>query len=245
MGALLPLLQLVVSGNAHNWACLLPSKAEKTLEQLGEVLKHAETYRRHHAQLSMPYPESALDYPQLDAWLEECRRLHVAWFLPRCLGMRRMRQNLRALATCRSNPSCLSDLTALVGMRDARKAAVECSVDLPGHLSGGVKLMRSTLEEAQRIAELLRSVSAVDEPLFERLFRRNSVLTTPGAPARETLALFAEKAEKWTQCRAELVENLGVDSDAVLPMGEELTPWQEAIMAARRSWRDIAIWNGL
>ena len=244
MGALLPLLQLVVSGNAHNWACLLPSKAEKTLEQLGEVLKHAETYRRHHAQLSMPYPESALDYPQLDAWLEECRRLHVAWFLPRCLGMRRMRQNLRALATCRSNPSCLSDLTALVGMRDARKAAVECSVDLPGHLSGGVKLMRSTLEEAQRIAELLRSVSAVDEPLFERLFRRNSVLTTPGAPARETLALFAEKAEKWTQCRAELVEILGVDSDAVLPMGEELTPWQEAIMAARRSWRDIAIWNG-
>ena len=104
--------------------------------------------------------------------------------------------------------------------------------------------MRSTLEEAQRIAELLRSVSAVDEPLFERLFRRNSVLTTPGAPARETLALFAEKAEKWTQCRAELVEILGVDSDAVLPMGEELTPWQEAIMAARRSWRDIAIWNG-
>ncbi len=243
MGTLLPVLQLVVAGNTCDWSCLLPSKAEKTLEKLEEILKHAEAYRRHHAQLSMPYPESALDYPQLDAWLEECRRLHVAWFLPRYLGMSRMRRNLRALATCRSNPSCLSDLTSLVGMREARKAAAECSIGLPSHLSGGVKMMRSVLDDARHIAEQLRALSAVDEPLFERLSRRNSVLSTPGAPARETLAIFAEKTEKWEQCRTALAELLGVSSELPLPVGADLPRWQESIISSRRSWRDIAIWN--
>ncbi len=240
MPTLLPALQFAAT-NAEDWGALLPSRASATMQKLSSLQQHVALYRRHKAELTLPYPESALDNPMLDAWLNETKMLYVSWFLPRFFGMMRMRKNLRAMAVSRETPDCLKDLTALVAMRDARKAAT--AVDgVPKHLAKGVDYTESDTVAAHAASKALQCVAAVDEPVLERLMMPDSVLRRPGSPARETLAAYAAKSAHWQQCRESLASLLGGDP-ALLPQEGKAQAWGKLLMEARHNWRDIVIWN--
>ena len=242
MEGLLPALQFISSADGVDWAALLPSRVEKTFSAINTLREHASYYRRQRAKLSLPYPESALDEPMLDAWLAECKRLHVSWFLPRFFGMMRMRTNLRSLALSRETPDCLSDLMALQAMRETRKAA-NAVTGLPEHLARGLAMAESDVEAAHVAKQAFAAVQAVDEPLLERLMLSGSALNTPGAPARETLVAYVEKSAQWEQSRVALAALLGHEGVAELPCGDAVAAWCESLTAARRDWRDVVIWN--
>ena len=240
MPALLPALQQAAAGRC-DWSALLPSRAAATLQKVSALQQHASTYRQHKAALTLPYPDSSLDEAMLDAWLAECKRLYVSWFLPRFFGMMRMRKNLRALAISRETPDCLKDLTGLVAMRDARKAAAAIT-GLPPHLAKGLDFADADAESVRAAVAALKDVSAADEPILERLMQPNSVLQLPGSPARETLAAYAQKAAQWQQCRETLAELLGTQL-AEIPQDTTVQNWCRTLLGARRQWRDVVIWN--
>ncbi|MBR5876106.1 MAG: DUF4011 domain-containing protein [Akkermansia sp.] len=241
MPALLPALQFAASSGGDDWSFLLPSRAAATMQKLKTLQQQVALYQQNKAGLTLPYPDSTLDNPMLDTWLGETKMLYVSWFLPRFFGMMRMRKNLRALAVSRATPDCLKDLTALVAMREARKAAAAV-VGLPEHLHKGLDYSPADAESVNTAAMALKDVLPVDEPVLERLLQRGSVLQLSGSPARETLAAYAEKSTLWQQCRASLAELLGGEL-ADIPQGCETQTWCKSLMEARRNWRDIVIWN--
>ena len=242
MDGLLPALQFIGASGGDDWAALLPSRAEKTMAAIKTLREHAAYYHQQRAKLSLPYPTSALDEPMLDAWLAECKRLHVSWFLPRFFGMMRMRTNLRSLALCRETPDCLSDLMALHAMRETRKAA-DAVTGLPEHLARGLAMADSDVEAARVAQQAFAAVQEMDEPMLERLMLKGSALTTPGAPARESLFAYVEKTAQWQQSRAALAQLLGHEGVDALPCGDAVAAWCESFAASRRNWRDVVIWN--
>ena len=241
MPAMLPALQFAAASGGEDWTALLPSRAGATLQKLKALQQQVDLYHQHKGGLTLPYPDSALDNPMLDTWLGETKLLYVSWFLPRFFGMMRMRKNLRALAVSRATPDCMKDLTALVCMREARKAAAAVG-GLPAHLDKGLDYSPADAAAVTAAVAALKDVAPVDEPVLERLLQRGSVLQIAGSSARETLAAFAEKSAQWQQCRATLAELLGgVPAD--IPQGLEVQDWCKVLMQSRRNWRDIVIWN--
>ncbi len=241
MPSLLPALQFVAACGGEDWAALLPSRAAATMQKLKALQQQVEVYQQHKAGLTLPYPDSALDNPMLDTWLGETKLLYVSWFLPRFFGMMRMRKNLRALAVSRNTPDCLKDLTALVAMREARKAAAAVA-GLPAHLAKGLDYSAADAAAVAAAATALKDVLPADEPVLERLLQPGSALLQTAAPARETLAAFAEKSAQWQQCRTTLAELSGGNL-AEIPQGLEVQDWCKTLTEYRRNWRDIVIWN--
>ena len=242
MEGVLPALQFISQADGADWSALLPSRAARTLTSINALQAQVACYRQQKATLSLPYPESAVDEPMLDAWLAECKRLHVSWFLPRFFGMMRMRTNLRALALSRENPECLRDLMALHAMREARNAA-NAVTGIPAHLGRGLAFSESDAAAVQQAKLAFIAVQAVDEPLMERLMLSGSALNAPGAPARETLAVYVEKTAQWQQIRAALAQLLGENTVSSLPFSGSAAAWCESLTGARLHWRDVVIWN--
>lgn len=239
---LLPALQFVVSANGNDWSSLLPSQAKKTKRKLSSLKRQATLYHQLKTGLSLDYPESALDNPLLDSWLAETQRFYVSWCIPRFFGMMRMRKKLRLLAVSRETPDCLTDLTNLIAMREARKTASAVS-GLPEHLAKGVDYGVSEENAVNAAVQALKIVPESEEPVLARLLQPDSVLQKNGSPTRDILASYTEKINEWQHCRKTVAGLLAAELSDIPDSADAVQDWCKILLDSRAHWRNITIWN--
>ena len=210
---------------------LLPSRAAATLHTLRALLPHAEEYRRQRAQLSLSYPESMTEEPELDSLLRDCRMATVSWFLPRFFALRRIGKLLQLMASDSRKPNCLRDLQSLVAMREAKRALA--GADLPGALNRGTALTAEDLSAAEATAAALSPAAGEWEALTAELLADTGRMTHA---ARE-LAQLAELNRALAEEQKTLDRLTATDTTA------HPADWADSLLSCRAQWRDLVLRN--
>ena len=240
-----PLLETLAQHPERAHTAFLPSYAEKTLATLRELCAAAAHCRELRARLSLPYPDSVLQEPELDAWLRRCRELMVSNFISRWFGLRKMRKMLCLLAMTEGKPDCLRDLTALTELRDARRRLAERDWSaLPAHLFKGEATGAAEQEEGEESVRLLRALLPEDEEAAARLFADPALLPTPLNAAGRAAAALTETRRRMQETQQQLSSLLGhALTGREEQMEGEGAAWAESLLQQRTRWRDICIWN--
>ena len=223
---------------ARDNTALLPTHAWKTLQTLGQMLPHAETYRTLRGKLSTPYAKEVLQDAELPRMLQRHQETRGSFFLLAWWVDFRTRRHLKKY-TGGHTPNCQGDLAALVEMQREYAALQEGAVSLPPHLCNTVELTAAHLAEAEHTAQALQGIGPM-EACAEQLMHGD-------APQGCGPALSALQRE--IQARdamlAELAPLLGSDTaakDFSARAGEAAT-WAGALLELRPRWRDIMGWN--
>ncbi len=222
---------------------LLPARAFHVLARMRQELALAGKYQDARRSLSLDYPESALDEPQLDQWLREWKVAHVSNFFSRFFAQRRIRKNLRLLAFSRQKPDALADLTNLLAMRAARdelRASLAADGSLPQYRKG-VEMTQAQLEAAEQLAANLQQVSHLTA-LAEAWLGGHSPMA-PGSPA---LGLHTHLQECRAEIRAHestLARLLGAVPPAFEGHAEAALARVAELAALRDRWHELVLWN--
>lgn len=220
----------------------LPAHAAANLKTAEQLAAHAEQCRALRAQFSLPYPDSAMDAPDLDALLRECRELSVSFFLTRWWGMRRITRTLRGMALSTAKPDCLRDLTALVNLREERRAlAAVDDAALPAAFRKGEALAAEDVQLARRHAELAAALSPAALRMAE------TAAAAPPAPQSAVGQAVAELANLCRKLQAEEPQLTRLLGSPVNGLAERLqgqgAAWAESLSGARALWHEICLWN--
>ncbi len=236
---------LCVAQETHgqNVTPLLPACAQGMLERMRKELELAELYRDARADLSLDYPERALDEAPLDQWLREWKVAHISNFFSRFFTQRRIRRSLQELAFSRQKPDCLADLNNLIAMREARQALRASSIEQPAlpQYRPGVEMQEAQLQEAERVAELLQGVCQLRE--WAESWLSGSSPVAPGTPAAACLKQLQECRRNITAHEPALCHQLG---GALPPFaGEVEGPLASlrSLLELRPRWYELVLWN--
>lgn len=217
---------------------LLPTRAWKTLQTLGQMLPHAEAYRAGREKLSAPYAKAAMLDTELPGLLERCRRAQDSNGLVRWWVQFTTRRHLKKLIPGGGKPDCLNDLAVLVQMQP-EYAALQDGVDtLPPHLRATTDLTAEQLAAAERTARALQGIGPMEE---------NAALLMQGS-APHACGPALSDLQRQMQLRdallGELSPLLGTDAKAKdFSHAGEAAEWANALLALRPRWRDLAGWN--
>ena len=239
LAGLLPLLESWQKEPQNATAALLPGAAQGTLATLARMLEHAEKCREMKSGLTLPYPDSTLDEPELDSMLRQCKELTISNAVTRWLGMRKIARFLKGQALSPSTPDCLSDLTRLVALRNERNALSAINqTSLPEHLRKGSALTREDVQAATTEASRLAALSPEDTGDLRMLLAQPDLLPTQSNASGRALTLMGEASRRVSETAGKLRDLLGKD----LPPDSAAT-WVDSILANREHWREICLWN--
>ncbi len=237
------LLYVAYSNHGQDMRPLLPTQAHAMLCRMREELALADTYRAARAKLSLDYPETALDEPQLDQWLREWKMAQISNFFSRFFTTRRIRKQLRFLALSRQQPDCQADLEHLIAMRSARAELKESLRAAPGleQLRKGVEMTAEHLQDAEQWAGLLQPVDNLTT--VANFWLAGDSPVAPGRPAVALLTRLQETRQLIRVQEERLAELLGA---SLPPFAHELGECQARIaslLKLRPRWRELALWN--
>ncbi len=224
---------------------LLPACAQASLSRLRHELSLAEAYRAAQAKLSLPYPDEALDEPQLDQWLREWKMAQISNFFSRFFTTRRIRKQLRVLAFSRKQPEALSDLVNLLAMRAARdelRALRQADDSLPQYRKG-VEMTADELRLAEQWAFSLEKVTHL-LPLAERWLGGESPVTprSPGAERLERLMRMENPIGEQLSKLDELLAGSMLWFEYDIDEQPDLRCLR-FLLALRPRWRELVQWN--
>lgn len=222
-----------------------PQQAASSTAALQQLICRADRARALRAKLSLPYPDSTLEEPLLDAWLRECRELTVAGFFTRWFGMRRLSRVLKGQALTTRKPDCLNDLTTLVALRDELKLIrAEENGMLPQVYCKGAA---TTAAEAQRAAETVRLMSHLtpaDEKVLEYLLADASRLPSALNDRGQAVQNLYHHYTAVVGLQSRLGELLAAPvADFAATADARGAAWAEALLAQREQWHELALWN--
>ncbi len=224
---------------AQDNTALLPTHAWKTLQTLGQMLPHAETYRRLRGKLSAPYAKAALLDTELPQLLQRYQKAQNAFVLVRWWVNFTTRRHLGKLLAGGGKPDCLNDLTTLVQMQQEYPALQDGTGSLPPYLQNTAELTAAQVAKAERTANALQRIGPMEQTAAQ--------LMRGEAPQGSGPALTALQRE--IQARdallAELSPLLGSDvkgKDFSARAGEAAA-WANTLLSLRPRWRDISGWN--
>ncbi|MDO4953542.1 MAG: DUF4011 domain-containing protein [Akkermansia sp.] len=217
---------------------LLPTRAWKTLQTLGQMLPHAEAYRAGRAQLSAPYAKAAMLDAELPGLLDRCRRAQDSNGLVRWWVQFTTRRHLKKLIPGGGAPDCLNDLAALVQMQPEYAALQDGADTLPPYLRATTDLTADHLAAAERTARALQGIGPMEE---------NAALLMQGSAPHASGPALSD-LQRQMQLRDalldELSSQLGTDAKARdFSHAGEAAEWANALLALRPRWRDLAGWN--
>ncbi len=250
MNELVALLEVGRHTHGEDVRPLLPARAASSMERLRHELSLAEAYRAAREKLSLAYPESALDEPQLDQWLREWKIAHVSNFFSRFFTRRRIRKQLRFLALSRQQPEAQADLENLLAMRAARhelRALRQANADLLQYRKG-VEMTAADLRLAEQWAAGLRQIAHLT-PLAEQ-WLSGVAPSAPGSPAAALLERLIlangrinEQVEKLNALLAAPVSGSEAEAVFAYDAAETCLPQWSSLLELRPRWRELVQWN--
>ncbi len=243
-GELEAILRVARENHGQDVTPLLPACAEATLARLRQELELAERYRSAQARLSLAYPDSALDEPQLEQWLREWKIAQISNFISRFLTTRRIRKQLRFLAFSREAPQdCAADLENLLVMRAARnelQASLRADASLPTFRKG-VEMTAEQLQQAEQWAGYLQAVIHLTGQAEQWL--AGSSPMAPGRPAVSLLERVQADRNNIRTQEEKLAKLLGGPVPAFGDDAGAVQAWASALLALRPHWRELVLWN--
>lgn len=240
-----PVLALAAGEHAAGAAALLPSRARAALEGLEAVHAHAAKYRELKDGLSLPYPETVTEEPELDAMLQECKLASISNFIIRWFKMGKISKWLRMQAMRRQKPDCLHDLQSLVAMRQELRALQSPEfAGLPREFANGAQTTDAQFDEAFRVARILQATAGEKEALAEHLLAQGASLLAPGTAAGKALRQLEERSREIRSLEQQLAARLGCACPGkYAPAAGAGDEWAAGLLVLRPQWRLLAIWN--
>ena len=233
---------LSIAATRGDYTRLLPLSADTTLQTLDTALKHATEYRRLKATLSLPYPDSMPDAPELDTLLMTCKQASAQIWPLRWWNMRKVNKALQQHALSAKTPDSAHDLQTLIDMR-AKKQALEAAETIPDFLNKGTALTEAHLCEAYTIAAALSDTCDGDENFAEDVLLRYREADNDTRIQRLTAACrtHAAKLDELRAALAELQTAPTASTGKSAPMLNR--EWADSLLACKDLWRDITLWN--
>ncbi len=238
------ILNLAWENHGQNLTPLLPVRAQATLAGLRHEWALRESYSSARAKLSLAYPESALDEPQLDVWHREWKIAQISNIFSRFFTTIRIRRQLRFLAFSRKAPQDGgTDLENLLAMRAARNELRAClqEDDALSCYRKGLEMKASDLQHAEGVAEKLRAVSHLSSEAEVWLSGDSPV--APGKPGAALLALVREDRELIQRQESLLARLMGGAIPSFESNAADSLAWVSSVLAQRSHWREIVLWN--
>ena len=227
-----------------DWSHLLPSHAGKTLRTLRAVAEDAEEYRQLRQTLSLPYPDTATDTPELDSWLRVGKQALTQFAPLRWWSMRKLRKNLQALAGSTLSPDCLHDLQTLIGMREVKQRLLSRELSaIPAFLNKQLGTLPSDLQVAEQLVSLLSQLTPAAEDFARSFIGQRERLSddTRIAPCLDAYRAHSEAQQAACDRQAELLGTRECYAASASPA--DMQEWVRTLSEAKRSWRDIILWN--
>ena len=224
-----------------NYRACTPEHAEDTLRILRKVASLAAEYRELRQKLSLPYPESVLDDPELDSWLKGCKEAMMKALPMRWLAMKKVVHNLQVQAMSKQQPDCLPDLQNLVQMRQLRKQARESAGHvLPEMFDKGMETDTDLLQKAEKTAARMAELYA-NAPVTAKALLESGQCP---ANARTQIQALGDLLQAAAAMRQELADTLGSGKDG-LPAAAKLDAkaWADSLLAAKNRWQETTLWN--
>lgn len=231
LGDLLLALQEKPGVNASS---LLPGRAAVVLPKLQRVGELAELYRNHAAGLSLPYPETAPDDPELATRYRAWKEAELSNFIFRFFGVRKARKYLRVLAFSSQNPDCRNDFERLLAMKAAKDELLSLVTPDWAELQMGLKTTPEDVAHWQQVAQL-----AADETLPEALVARLMSGQAIPMAAQRMLPEWQKLSESIRAGEAQLLGLLACDKTQ-LPREAAVL---QSLLELRMHWRDVTLWN--
>lgn len=226
-------------------AALFPSKAAATLSTVSAVREKAERCRELRAKLTLAYPDTTTDEPDLDIWLRKCKELTISNSVSRWLGMRKVSRFLKGQALSSKTPDCLADLTNLVALREAKRLLKDINTaNLPEYLQKGEALTHDDFVSAEKEAQTLSFLTNEDEDVLKQIIARPELIPTASNVTGKAIAAIAAAKQQMRDIQKSISNLLGQPiggyDDA---LNKEGSQWAEPILDCRTRWREICIWN--
>ncbi len=227
------------------YGALMPSKAARSIERLEQIHAHATRYRDLKAKLSLPYPDSTLDEPGLDATFTACKEAEISNILVRWFKKRPIAKWLKTQAMSREMPDCLQDLQALVEMRAERNALKEVPTDgLPTAFNKGLDMSAQMMAEAEEIAESMRSLGGAAEVLLQSFTQRELTPATPMSSPGKMLKTLVDKSAELNELEPQLSSLLNTALQGRHRHApDEAMEWAAQMLDIKSHWRSICLWN--
>lgn len=238
-------LEMAAEHPGNDWSGMLPRYAAHSAEVIRTLAEHADHFRRLRESLSVTYPDSAVRDAGLDEQRATCRNAQNRLFPIRWWSERSSRRYLRSIGAGIGKINCMSDLDALVSMRDEQRALDEADTALlPSFIKDkGTEFSRQDADAAQRLITRLSSVTSEGESLAIRLIDGAGDLLRSAA-AKRCIAAWKSNHIALTACASQLTELLESPCGLLEHCAAgEAQEWLQRLLDTRERWRDVTLWN--
>ncbi len=245
MGRLCPVLHAWMQQPDKATLAFAPQQAGRSMAVLQELVSRADHIRALRGKLTLPYPDSTLAEPLLDAWLRDCRELSVSNFIVRWFGMRRLARVLKGQALTTRKPDCLNDLTTLVALRDALQELHAMDVSpLPPDFRKGEAATAADVERAAADSALLHRLTPADEKVLAELSADKARIPRPTDSVGQAVQTMAQHESAVAALQETLTRLLAAPvADFAAAADGQGSAWAEALLAQREQWHELALWN--
>ncbi len=227
---------------------LLPQTAVAELPRLKKMLEYANEYRRRRTALSISYPEdTVLDSPELQRLWGQWIVASASNFIVRFLEKRKIRKGMQIMAMSTQPPAdCISDLEALVKMREARAYLNELRQEEPAklqHFCKGVNMYLSDVQQAEQLAQRIALLSDIQDLCATYLSAEGNPMA-PGSKLPRICANLHSAEDELRQAVAALCMPLGAPvADFCTKESGSGGKWASELLHLRKQWRMITFWN--
>lgn len=245
LSALLPVLTAWHEDSNKATAALFPSNATATLSTISALYEKAEQCRELRAKLSLSYPDSTTEEPDLDKWLRECKELTISNSISRWLGMRKVSRFLKGQALSSKAPDCLADLTNLIALREAKRQLKAINTSgIPEYLKNGEALTRKDLESAEKEAQSLSFLTNENEDVLNQILARQDLIPTTNNATGKLTATIAATKQQLRDIQKSISNLLGQQIAGYEDsLNKEGCQWAAPILECHLHWREVCIWN--